>query len=96
MPSPDILNDAKLERLMQRYSLHLEDMPLLKEGKPANRLNFALLEKRDVLQGLLDYATISNQHQAQLIKIYATIKTKPFGDVLSLENIREELGCLKE
>lgn len=96
VPSSDILNDAKLERLMQRYSLHLTDMPLLKEGKPINRLNFALLEKRDVLQGLLDYAKISNRHQAQLMKTYAKINLKPFGDVLNLEKIQDELIRLKK
>ena len=91
-PSPDILNAAKLERLMQRYSLCLSDLPLLKDGTPVNRLNFASLEKQDALQALLDYAAIGQEHRGRLVEVYAQIATQPFGEVLDLAEIEQLLA----
>ncbi len=95
-PSPEILNAIKLENLIQRYALRLTKVPLLKDGKPTNRLNFAALERRDVLQGLLDYAAISAAHSARLTKVYAACETKSFGPELTLKKLRDELARLKQ
>ncbi len=90
-PSPDILNAPKLERLMQRYAGDLANLPRLGTGKPINRLNFEAVEQWDVLQGLLDYAGISELHEVRLIELYASCSLKPLGEGLSMEILRAEL-----
>jgi len=90
-PSPDILNEAKLDRLMQRYQMELEDLPLLKEGKPANRLSFAGIEKRDVVQGLIDFASMSPEHEKRLVDLYANLEKRPLGEKVDLNILQEAL-----
>jgi len=91
-PSPDLLNAAKLDRLMQRYRLQLKDLPMLKEGRPANRLNFAALERRDVLQGLVDFAALGPAHATELAETYNALDAKPFGDTLDIGALEAELA----
>ena len=92
-PSPDILNAAKLDRLMQRYTLKLKDLPALANGEPVNRLNFGPLEQRDVLAGLLDYAGMGEAHEARLIALYEECPIKPFGAIVSVAGLREALAA---
>lgn len=92
--SVDLLNAAKLHRLMERYSLTLENLPRLANNQLATRLNFPDLEQIDVLQGLLDYATISVEHEQQLISLYNTGTLKPLGSTVSVAILQEELSAL--
>ena len=57
-PAPELLNAAKLERLLERYTGAMTRLPALKDGTLANRRNFDYLEKRDVLEGLAAYASL--------------------------------------
>jgi hypothetical protein len=91
-PATDILNVANLERLLDRYRLDLKCLPHLEDGTPVNRLNYGNLEKRDVLQGLLDYASISSSHKTRLAELYETLEEKPFGEELDLDEIHGLLG----
>lgn len=84
-PTPDILNAAKLEHLMRRYTRTPANPPMLHSGKPANRLNYAEIEQRDVLVGLLDYASLGAEHTARLEALYLECPLKPFGDTLTVE-----------
>jgi len=90
--SPDLLNDAKLHRLMERYTLALENLPRLANNQLATRLNFPDLEQRDVLQGLLDYATLSSDHEQRLITLYNAGALKPLGSTVSVAALEEELS----
>ena len=95
LPEPGILNAAKLDRLMQRYTGDLENTPTLRDGTPTNRLNFPLLEQLDVVTGLLDYAGMSKRHRKHLQRLYAQGHRKPFDpDHLKTEQnrLRTELG----
>ncbi len=95
-PDPSILNGPKLERLLQRYVGKLDGMATLaKTGEPMNRLNFAALERRDVVQGLLDYANLGAGHAQRLVELYAKASIKPFGDTLSIDGLRDELKSLQ-
>ncbi len=94
-PSVELLNAAKLERLMERYTGNLSDLPRLRNGNPANRLNYESPEQRDVLAGLLAYGESSNAHAAQLIGLYEAGGRKPFGDTLSLDALRRLLAELE-
>lgn len=90
-PGPDILDAAKLEWLLRRYMGEPDRIPWLKTGRPANRLNFAPLERRDVLSGLLDYAAFGDAFTKRLIDLYATCPVKPFGDSLTIEALHAAL-----
>jgi hypothetical protein len=72
---------------MQRATGQLENVPLLEDGTPANRLNFQNLEEQDVVQGLLDYASLSDAHRQRLIELYAQGRLKPFGDTLDVKSL---------
>jgi len=91
-PSPEILNAAKLERLMQRYTGQIEGLPTLADGRPANRLNFRSVERLDVVTGLLDYAGLGEAHAARLRALYASAKLRPFGDELDRMELEEQRG----
>ncbi len=93
-PSPDLLNAPKLHRLMERYTFTLENLPRLAKGQAAVRLNMPGPERLDVLQGLLDYATICNEHEQRLITLYNAGKLKPLGSTISIASIQEELSAL--
>jgi hypothetical protein len=94
-PKPEILNAAKLHRLMQRYAGDLEHTPTLRDGAPANRLNFPLLEQLDVVTGLLDYAGMGDAHRTRLERLYAQGKRKPLGAALGLDHVRSELRRIR-
>lgn len=96
MPGPGILNAEKLDRLMQRYEGHLEALPALKDGVPANRLNFPDLEQLDVVTGLLDYARFGAAHRQRLARLYREGTRKPFGEQLGLTALEERRGALLE
>ena len=87
-PSPAILNAAKLLHLMERYTGKLSTLPTLADGKQGNRLNFATVEQRDVVTGLLDYAAMGTKHTARLKKLYKACPLHPFGAVLDLEVLK--------
>lgn len=92
--SPALLNAAKLHRLMERYTFTLENLPWMTNGHLATRLNFPDVEQRDVLQGLLDYATISSTHEQRLKTLYGEGELKPLGSTISIASIQEELSAL--
>lgn len=94
-PAPEILNAAKLDRLLQRYEGRLEgEAVLVKTGQPANRLNFQPLEQLDVVSGLIAYAELGPEHAERLTQLYAASARKPLGETARLEriiSIRSEL-----
>lgn len=90
-PKPELLNAAKLEWLLRRYTGEPDRIPWLKTGRPANRLNFAPLEQRDVLSGLLDYAALGDTFTTRLLELYAACPVKPFGDTLTVEALQTAL-----
>jgi hypothetical protein len=93
-PAPETLNAAKLDHLLRRYLGQIKDPPLLADGRPANRLNFAALEKRDVLTGLLDYAALGEGCAARLKSLYLQGDLHPFGPALDPDVLRNELARL--
>lgn len=93
-PSPEILNAAKLEHLLRRYTGELANTPMLRTGKPANRLNYPAVEQRDVITGLLDYADLGPEHAARLETLYRDCPVKPFGESLSIDALRSEAGAM--
>jgi len=90
----DALNGPKLDHLLRRYAGQLKDPPLLADGRPANRLNFPGLEKRDVLTGLLDYAALGEEYAERLNALYVDAGFQPFGPGLDLDTLRKELNGL--
>lgn len=86
--SPTALTAPKLAHLLQRYAGKLENLPSLANGVPANRLNFANLERLDILTGLLDYAESSPAAMERLALLYAASPLKPFGETVTLEGLR--------
>lgn len=94
-PKPEILNTAKLERLLERFTGTMTNLPCLKNGAPANRRNFDYLEKRDVLSGLIAYAELGSAHTERLAGLYTAASSKPFGAELNLDGIRQTLAELK-
>ncbi len=95
-PAPSILNQPKLERLMERYAGRMRDLPLLADGTCTNRLNFEPLEQLDVVTGLLDYAGLGEVHTKRLKKLYKACLEKPFGGRLTLRELgkrRDDLLC---
>ena len=93
-PSESILNAAKMRHLMERYTLTLSALPHLADGRLGNRLNFPLLEKRDVLTGLLDYARLGATHRNLLISLYRNCPVQPFGPEITVERLERELEAL--
>ncbi len=84
----DQLNAAKLQRLMERYAGQLTQVATLADGTPANRLNFAALERLDVLTGLLDYSALGIDHASRLENLYRSCPVQPFGDRLQIQQLR--------
>lgn len=81
-PAMSILNAAKLKRIMERHAGQLSNLPALNDEKPANRLNYAAVEKRDVETALRDYASLGPEYAENLRTLYAACPLKPFGDAL--------------
>jgi hypothetical protein len=82
-PAVSILNAAKMKRIMERHAGRLSDLPTLNDGKPANRLNYAAVEQRDVETALRDYAALGPEYAENVKALYAACPVKPFGDTLS-------------
>ena len=89
-PAVSILNAAKLKRIMERHAGQLSDLPMLNDGKPANRLNYAAAEKRDVETALRDYASFGPEYAENLKALYAACPTKPFGETLPAAMLAQE------
>lgn len=81
-PAVSILNAAKMRRIMERHAGQLSELPMLGDGTPANRLNYANLEQRDVETALRDYASLGPEYAANLAALYAACPVKPFGATL--------------
>ncbi len=94
VPSVDILNAAKMLHLMERYTLTLSTLPQLADGRLGNRLNFPLLERRDVLTGLLDYARLGDAHFRHLVALYRACPIRPFGSEITVNRLEQELDAL--
>jgi hypothetical protein len=89
-----LLNQAKLDYLLQRYMCQLDHPPKLADGSNATRLNYDLLEKRDVVAGLLDYAGMGEAYARNLIALYSTASRHPLGAVLDIVALEKEKGSL--
>lgn len=87
-PSSTLLTVSKLEHLLKRYVGSQTEYPLLKDGTSINRLNFATLEKIDVLSALISYAKTSEVHKTNLDTLYALSSIKPFGTEVNLDHLR--------
>ena len=81
-PAVSVLNAAKMKRIMERHAGPLSNLPMLSDGTPANRLNYAAAEKRDVETALRDYASLGPEYADNLRTLYAACPVKPFGDTL--------------
>jgi hypothetical protein len=81
-PAVSILNAAKMKRIMERHAGRLSDLPALNDGKPANRLNYAAAEQRDVETALRDYASLGPEYAENLKALYAACPVRPFGETL--------------
>jgi len=81
-PAVSILNAAKMRRIMERHAGQLSGLPTLNDGKPANRLNYAAAERRDVETALRDYASLGPGYAEHLKALYAACPVKPFGETL--------------
>lgn len=90
-PKPELLNDAKLQRLLERYADCINTLPALKNGTPANRRNFDALEKRDVVAGLLAFAECDPACEERLANLYAASALKPFGPQATVVVLRQLL-----
>ena len=91
-PQVEQLNSPKFQRLMERYSGKLSDVPILATGKPANRLNYKKLEQLDVLTGLLDFAQIGPKYAKKIKDLYRASTLKPFGKTLDFKKLKK-LQC---
>jgi hypothetical protein len=91
-PPVDLLTPAKLAHLMQRFTHQIENAPLLKNGEPVNRLQSPRVETHDVLQGLIDHATVSSKHLDHLQATYTSGDLRPLGEPLTLERLEEALA----
>ena len=83
-----LLNQAKLETLLQRYQGRLDHAPKLADGTSANRLNYGYVEKLDVVTALLDYAQMGKAYAANLNTLYGAAKAHPLGDVLNVTTLQ--------
>jgi len=93
-PAPDILTDQKLLRVLERYDNAMSDLPSLKNGEMINRRNYDVVERCDVLAGLITYAEMGEGHEERLIALYNGCPRKPFGDTLDIAALRSELQGL--
>lgn len=84
----ELLTPVKLDRLLQRYRGELQDLPFFPGGESINRLNFAAVEKLDVLVGLLDYGQLGATHEKRLAELYSEAEHKPLGAVIPLASLR--------
>jgi hypothetical protein len=91
-----LLNQAKLDYLLQRYMHQLDHPPKLADGNNANRLNYEVLEKRDVLAGLLDYASVGETYARNLIALYSTASRRPFGTALDIASLQKQKDSLDQ
>jgi hypothetical protein len=91
-----LLNQAKLDYLLQRYMHQVDHAPKLADGNNANRLNYDLLEKRDVLAGLLDYASVGNAYARNLIALYGSASRRPFGTALDIASLQKQKDFLDQ
>jgi hypothetical protein len=82
-PGPELLNQAKLTRLLERYRGRLSGLPRLVDGQEAVRVNFEALERRDVVQGLLDFVRCGPDFAAHLEHLYAMVGDPCLGQDLS-------------
>jgi len=95
-PGPELLNEAKLDYLLRRYMDAFDKVPTLADGTPVSRRNFDVLEKLDVVTGLLDYADLGSRYQARLCMLYAKSERKPFGSPLVIQSLERERHSLLE
>jgi len=86
-PKVEQLNDAKFQRLLERYSGKLSETAKLIDGAPANRLNYKEPEQLETLTSILDYAQISAEHKKNIEKLYNASSLKPFGKKLNFRNL---------
>lgn len=93
-PKPELLDEAKLDYLLRRYMDTFDKAPTLADGTPVNRRNFELLEKLDVITGLVDYAGLGSPYEARLCRLYAASERKPFGGSLAIQDLRQERRSL--
>ena len=91
---PELLTLPKLQHLLKRYEGIQEPEVKLKNKKIANRLNFANLEKIDVVTSLITYIEQGEEHSKQLQNLYSQSNIKPFGDNITPEGLRNELQKL--
>lgn len=94
-PAVDILTDQKLLRVLERYDNAMSGLPNLKSGAPAHRRNYDVVERRDVLAGLLAYGNMGNAHRDRLITLYEECSRKPFGNTLDVASLQAELQALQ-
>lgn len=92
---PELLNAPKLERLLERYTGTMKNLPVLKNGAPINRRNVDYIEKRDVLTGLIAYGTLGPAHAERLSALYGETPLKPFGEQIALDTLHSVLVELK-
>lgn len=90
--TPELLNAVKLEWLMQRLERTVEGMPMLSNGQAANRFNFAAVERRDAITGLLDYARLGREYEARLKDLYGACPRKPLGTMMSCAELEKALA----
>jgi hypothetical protein len=89
-----LLTPAKLAVLMERYAGKSSAPPVtLADGTAVNRLNYAAIERRDVLTGLLDYASASPDHADRMQALYGALpeELKAFGAAASLDVLEHAL-----
>ncbi len=90
-PGPEILNDAKLLHLMERYANAMSNLPTLRDGARVNRRNHDAVERFDVLAGLLRYAALSNDHEEHMETLYSQCALKSIGPTLNIQTLRQHL-----
>ncbi len=76
---------------MERYAGEMSGLPLLEDGDPVNRRNFAAVERRDVVQGLLDYAGLGPRHEARLKTLYAECPLQPLESGVAVAALQQRL-----
>lgn len=85
-----LLNQAKLDHLLQRYAGHLTPSLKLADGTSLNRLNYEAVEKRDVIVGLLDYAAMGKAYERNLVNLYSQSRQHPLGPRLTIAALLRE------
>ncbi len=95
--SVGLLTAPKLKDMMARYVGESPSPELsLVDGTPVNRRNFDGVECRDVLTGLLDYASTGAAHAERLDALYEALpgRLKFFGADISIAALEEALKPL--